>query len=52
MNTEILRGGEIYIAPELKSLEVHFERGFEATGYGSSGSANWAYDDVNDMGEF
>lgn len=52
MKRNFLRGGEIYVAPELESLEVHFERGFEVTGYGANGSANWADDDINDMGEF
>lgn len=53
MERNFLRGGESYIAPELESLEVRFESGFEASsGYGTSGSANWSLDDVNDMGEF
>ena len=49
--TEILRGGEIYVAPELEFIEVRFERGLEAS-YGASGSADWADGNINDMGEF
>lgn len=52
MERNFLRGGESYIAPELESLEVRFESGFEASGYGADGSANWSLDDINDMGEF
>ena len=48
---EILRGGEIYVAPELEFIGVRFERGLEAS-YGASGSADWADGNINDMGEF
>lgn len=48
---EILRGGEIYVAPELEFIEVRFERGLEAS-YGASDSADWADGNINDMGEF
>lgn len=46
MERNFLRGGESYIAPELESLEVRFESGFEASGNGIDNA------DEIDLGEF